>query len=75
MGGDELIEVSRNYFAAAMNGRHLLFREAVDIYEYGEIVGHDGAWLAGVNGARPGIIMPGRYLLGARYFQEIAPGP
>lgn len=72
---EELIEVSRNYFAICdETGDVFYFGEAVDIYEDGEIVSHDGAWLAGVNGARPGIIMPGRYLLGARYFQEIAPG-
>lgn len=72
---DELVEVSRNYFAICdQTGDVFYFGEAVDIYEDGEIVSHDGAWLAGVNGARPGIIMPGRYLLGARYFQEIAPG-
>jgi hypothetical protein len=72
---DELVEVSRNYFAICdQTGDVFYFGEAVDDYEDGEIVGHGGAWLAGVNGARPGIIMPGRYLLGARYFQEIAPG-
>jgi hypothetical protein len=37
-------------------------------------VSHDGAWLAGKNGAKPGIIMPGTVLLGSRYFQEVAPG-
>ena len=31
-----------------------------------------GSWEAGVNGARPGLIMPGTPLKGARYFQEIA---
>jgi hypothetical protein len=49
------------------------FGEDVDIYEDGEVVSHDGAWLAGVDGAEPGIIMPGTVLLGSRYYQEIAP--
>ncbi|HET9225337.1 MAG TPA: hypothetical protein VFR31_01605 [Thermoanaerobaculia bacterium] len=72
---DELVEVSRNYFAICdQTGDVFYFGEAVDDYEDGEIVGHDGAWLAGIGGAQPGILMPGRYLLGARYFQEIAPG-
>lgn len=72
---DELVEVSRNYFAICdQTGDVFYFGEAVDDYEDGEIVGHDGAWLAGVGGAQPGILIPGRYLLGARYFQEIAPG-
>ena len=72
---EELVEVSRNYFAICdQTGDVFYFGEAVDDYEDGEIVGHDGAWLAGVGGAQPGILMPGRYLLGARYYQEIAPG-
>ena len=72
---DELVEVSRNYFAICdQTGDVFYFGEAVDDYEDGQIVGHGGAWLAGIGGAQPGILMPGRYLLGARYFQEIAPG-
>ena len=72
---DELVEVSRNYFARCdQTGDVFYFGEAVDIYEDGEIVSHDGAWLAGVGGAQPGVIMPGSYLLGSRYFQERAPG-
>ena len=71
----ELVEVSRNYFAICNRTNSVIyFGEKVDIYEDGVIVGHEGEWLAGVNGARPGIIMPGTVLLGARYFQEIAPG-
>ena len=38
------------------------------------IVGHEGAWRAGDDGAREGVIMPGHFLLGSRYFQEIAVG-
>ena len=33
---------------------------------------HHGAWLSGVNGAEPGIIMPGTILIGASYMQELA---
>jgi hypothetical protein len=70
----ELVEVSRNYFAiCAKTNSVFYFGEDVDIYEDGRIVSHDGAWQAGTNGARPGIIMPGTVLLGARYFQEVAP--
>jgi len=32
-----------------------------------------GSWEAGKNGAQPGIMMPGTFLLGAKYFQEVAP--
>ena len=71
----ELAEVSNNYFAICKrNNSVVYFGEDVDIYEDGAIVGHDGSWRAGANGAKPGIIMPGTVLLGARYHQEIAPG-
>jgi hypothetical protein len=70
----ELIEVSRNFFARCEETNDVYyFGEDVDIYEDGEIVSHDGAWRAGVDGALPGLIMPGTALLGSRYFQEIAP--
>jgi hypothetical protein len=49
------------------------FGEEVDNYEDGVLVDHDGSWRAGEDGAQPGILMPGRFLLGSRYFQEIAP--
>jgi hypothetical protein len=71
----ELVEVSRNYFSRCRQTNDVFyFGEAVDIYEDGEIVSHDGAWEAGSGGAQPGIIIPARFLLGARYFQELAPG-
>lgn len=71
----ELVEISRNFFAQCNRTNDIYyFGEEVDIYEDGEIVSHDGAWEAGKNGAVPGIIMPGTFLLGSRYFQERAPG-
>ncbi len=71
---EELIEESRNYFAICEETNNVIyFGEEVDIYEDGEIVSHDGAWLAGVDGVIPGILVPGTVLLGAKYYQEIAP--
>ena len=70
----ELVEVSRNYFAhCEETGSVFYFGEDVDNYENGVIDNHGGSWRAGVDGARPGVIMPGLNLVGARYFQEIAP--
>ncbi len=72
---DELVEVSRNFVAICREtGDVFYFGEDVDDYEDGEIVGHGGAWRAGLDGALPGILFPARFLLGAKYFQEIAPG-
>jgi hypothetical protein len=75
----ELVEVSRNFYArCAQTNDVYYFGEDVDIYEHGVIVSHDGAWLAGKDTgegkALPGLIMPGTFLLGSRYFQELAPG-
>jgi hypothetical protein len=69
----ELTEVSRNFFAICKKTNAVYyFGEDVDIYEDGEIVSNKGEWRAGVNGAMPGLIMPGTFLLGAKYFQEVA---
>jgi hypothetical protein len=71
----ELVEVSRNFFAICEEtGDIFYFGEEVDDYEDGEIVSHEGAWLAGVNDARPGIIVPGNPEVGMKYYQEVAPG-
>ena len=74
--GDELIlvEVSRNFFAICKQTNSVFyFGEEVDDDEDGAIVSHEGKWRAGVNGAKPGLIMPGTILLGSRYYEEIAP--
>jgi hypothetical protein len=68
-----LDEVARNFYVECL--------DTGDVYYYGEDV-EDGSgnplpdgWRAGVNGATPGLIFPGgAFLLGARYFQEVAPG-
>ncbi len=71
----EIVEVSRNWVARCIETSDIFyFGEEVDLYEDGEIVGSEGAWRAGEGGAQPGLLMPGRFLLGAKYFQEQAPG-
>ena len=71
----DLVEVSRNFLAICREtGDVWYFGEDVDDYEDGVIVGHEGAWRAGIDGAEPGILMPGTPILGARFMEEIAPG-
>ncbi len=71
----QLVEVSRNFFAISKrNNSVFYFGEEVEIYKNGKIVDHEGAWLSGEKGAKFGLIMPGQVLLGARHYQEIAPG-
>ncbi|MCX7825776.1 MAG: hypothetical protein N2689_09480 [Verrucomicrobiae bacterium] len=70
-----LVEVSRNYYAMSRTtGDVYYFGEDVDIYKDGKVTSHKGAWLAGVNGAKFGLMMPGRPEVGDRYYQELAPG-
>jgi hypothetical protein len=70
----KLIEVSRNFFAISKQSKDVYyFGEEVDIYKGGKVVRHEGAWLAGQNGARFGLMMPGMPTLNARYYQELAP--
>ena len=72
---NELYEVARNYFAIdEKTGDVFYFGEEVDFYSDGKIVNHKGAWLAGNNGAKPGLIMSGNPEVGLMYYQEVAPG-
>jgi hypothetical protein len=70
----KLVEVSRNYFAISKRTASVYyFGEDVDIYKNGKVTGHEGGWLAGVNGARFGLMMPGEPRVKERYYQEFAP--
>jgi hypothetical protein len=69
-----LVEVSRNFFTQASDGTVCYYGEDVDIYEGGAIVGHEGQWRAGVNGALPGIFMPAIPAVDQAFRQEVAPG-
>lgn len=72
---DRTLEVSRNYFAISkITNNVYYFGEDVDIYKASKISSHEGAWTAGINGARFGLMMPGAPVLKARYYQELAPG-
>ncbi len=73
--GGRLVEISRNYYAIdARTGDVYYFGEEVDMYSGGQISSHAGAWLSGVGDASFGLMMPGSVALGAKHYQEIAPG-
>jgi hypothetical protein len=70
-----LVEVSRNYFAIdTKTGAVYYFGEAVDLYKDGKVAAHEGAWEAGVGGARFGLMVPAAPKIGDRYYEELAPG-
>ena len=71
----DLVEISKNYFAICTENDNIFyFGEDVDIYQDGQVVSHDGAWLHGKNEARAGLIMPGSPIEDYAFYQEIAPG-
>jgi hypothetical protein len=73
--GTQLVEVSRNYFALdPKSGNVYYFGEDVDIYEHGKVVGHEGSWRDGSNGATFGLMMPGAPTVGLKFYREQATG-
>lgn len=71
----ELVEVSRNYYAVCQPRMDVFyFGEDVDDYEDGQVVAHGGEWLAGEDGAVPGLAMPGRAEVGVAAYMEYDPG-
>lgn len=65
-----LIEVAYDYFAQADNGDLYYFGEDVFNYEDGVVVNTDGTWLAGRDGAPPGLLMPASPFAGQVYHPE-----
>jgi hypothetical protein len=75
--GGLLVEETYDYYAQDRDGNVWYFGEDVTNYEYDEAGGligtnNSSAWLAGVNGALPGFIMPADPQVGFSYFQEFA---
>lgn len=70
----ELQEDTRDWFAQDKAGNVWYFGEAVDNYEGGKLVNHDGSWEAGLEGAKPGIIMLNDPKVGDTYRQEYLAG-
>jgi len=68
---EDLIEASYNFFAFCEQTKDVYyFGEDVDMYTAGQLSSHSGAWRAGADDAKPGIITP---IVGMKYYQEIAP--
>jgi hypothetical protein len=70
----ELAEDTLDWFAQDRDGNVWYFGERIDEYERGRLVGHEGQWLAGEHGAKPGLFMPAAPKVGAQFAQERAPG-
>lgn len=71
---DVLIEDTRDYLAQDAEGNVWYFGEDVDNYENGVLVDHAGSWIAGVDGAQPGLWMKAKPTVGDSYRQEYYSG-
>jgi hypothetical protein len=69
-----LIEDTLDYFAQDLLGNVWYFGELAQNFENGELANLDGSWTAGVEGAKPGIIMKAAPQEGDIYRQEFFPG-
>ena len=55
--GGELIEDTDDYYAVDNDGNVWYFGETARNYENGRLANLEGSWIAGVDGAKPGILM------------------
>jgi hypothetical protein len=70
-----LVEDTFDWYAQDVAGNVWYFGEDTkELDENGNVISTEGSWEAGVDGARPGIIMKARPRVGDRYYQEVAPG-
>ena len=69
-----VVEVALDYFAQHKDGTVYYFGEDVINYVDGVPDNTDGSWLAGEDGAEPGIVMPADPAVGDEFAQENAPG-
>jgi hypothetical protein len=70
----ELVEKTEDYYAQDTSGSVYYIGEKVDDFEGGKLIGHEGQWRAGQNGARAGEFMPAAPKVGDVFEQERAPG-
>lgn len=69
-----LVEDTRDYLAQDKDGNVWYFGEDVDNYENGTLQDHSGSWVAGVDGAEPGIWIKAENKAGDSYKQEYFKG-
>ena len=68
----QLSEDTKDYLAQDSDGNVWYFGEHSRQYENGHVVGREGSWIAGVNGAEGGIVMEANPQVGDVYAEENA---
>ena len=72
--GSEVAEQAVDYLAEDRTGNVWYLGSYTEAYEGGQFVNVNDAWLAGVRGGRPGILMLAAPNVGTRYAQAYVPG-
>jgi hypothetical protein len=72
--GGQLVEKVSDWYAQDREGNVWYFGEATADYENGAVVSTQGSWEAGVDGAKPGIVMPAHPRPGPAFYSEFRPG-
>lgn len=72
--GGQLVETTRDYHAQGPDGTVYYLGEDVNMYENGQLVSHEGAWIAGEGQNQAGEFMSAAPQVGERFVQEQAPG-
>ena len=70
----QIVEDTFDWYAPDSQGNVWYFGEDSKKFKNGELIGTEGSWEAGKNGARQGIIMKGYPKVGDSYRQEYSPG-
>ena len=68
------VEITDDYYAQDAKGTVWYMGEATTAYEKGKPPSTEGSWEAGVDGARPGVIVPAHPKVGMAYRQEFLKG-
>jgi hypothetical protein len=69
-----LVEKVSDWYAQDAKGNVWYFGEATADYEKGVVVSTKGSWETGVDGAKPGIVMPATPMPGPAFYSEFRPG-
>jgi hypothetical protein len=72
--GGQIAEQSLDYEAEDKQGNVWYLGSYTESYQGGQFVNASDAWLAGVNGAKPGILMPARPQSGHPFTEDVVPG-
>lgn len=70
----ELVEDTRDYMAQDKEGNVWYFGEDVDNFKNGQITDHKGSWIAGLDGAKAGILVKANPKVGESYSSEVYKG-